>query len=183
VGTSQAFCADTIHCHGCGRAQFDRGQSVCIACRKPIRPHVEVAPVVPIITEPVPKNKKSNAINPTVIGNRLRTVREALGINQCHIAEQAETSRTQVSRVEGGYISAGLPYLLRTVGPLFITVAELLDCSITVQELAVLSLCRSPYSELMIPLVEFLPQLSQSKRGQLLAIAGGFIRPYLAPTR
>src|SRR5215472_9456623 len=161
---SQQYGQATIICGHCGRGQFNRGQTACIACRStlmiPLEPlHHSDAPIAP---------EDYKRRNPCAC-LRLKRLRRLLEISQPVLAAAAGCPRTYVTKYEHGRVQPSLDSFDRLAAAMGITLKELLDESFTLADLAMLSLSRS--GELMRELISSLPRLRTPARIMILATA------------
>jgi transcriptional regulator with XRE-family HTH domain len=103
---------------------------------------------------------------------RLRDLRRLLGISQPELAAVSGCMRTHISKYENGRIVPTIASLSRLAGAMNITMGELLDESLFVEQLVVRSLLRSPGDgELTSALLLSLPRLGKHSRALLLTAA------------
>jgi transcriptional regulator with XRE-family HTH domain len=168
----------TVTCGVCRRAQFNKGQDHCIAC------HAKFLIALEPLSDWDAKKRDQAQIEMNTgerICVRLRDLRRLLGISQPELAEASDCVRTHISKYENGRIIPTIASLSRLAGAMNITMAELLDESLFAEQLALISLLRSPGDgELMRALLLSLPRLGKHSRAFLLN-AAGFIKSSPSP--
>lgn len=158
---------ETVTCEACGRAQFNRGQGACIACRQTLMVMLEPLPCESDAETPV----KVEAATPGLrAGLRLRELRHVLGLSQPQLADAAGCARTLITKYENGAVTLRLSSIARLAQGFHLSLAEVLDDeNITVKQLAVLSLTRSPGDgELMRLIIKCLPKFTKHSRYEFL---------------
>jgi transcriptional regulator with XRE-family HTH domain len=156
---------ETITCEACGRAQFNREQAECIACHVTLTMWLE--PLEPLPTES--DAEATMEVEPDGQGRRaclrLRELRRLLGISQPQLADAAGCARTLITKYENGAVCLTINSFDRLARGFHLTLSEIFDERITLEELAVRSLIRSPGDgELIATIIKCLPRLDKHNR-------------------
>ena len=155
---------ETVTCESCGRAQFNKGQKECVACRQTL-----VISLEPLLPDSNQKNKPWAGTAGKRAAVRLRELRQLLGISQRDLADAAGCARTLITKYENGRVTLTIQSFYRFAGACNVSLTELFDEQITVEQLAVRSLIRSPQDgQIMRALIKFLPKSTHYSRAKFL---------------
>lgn len=177
---TQQYGRETLICEQCGRGQFNKGQSSCIACHATLLLRLEPLDAL----DARPAKRRVERCDSLRICFRLRDLRRILDIPQPALADAIGCVRTHITKYETGRISPTIGFFDRAARALSITLAELLDETLSITALAIRSLQRSPGGgDLMQCLITLLPRLGHNSRATLLDYAKSLQKSPIGPRR
>lgn len=162
---------EVLVCGHCGRGQYNRGRESCVACHRSLLIALE-----PLCSD---AGVRTHGVIYRQYGSetcgKLKELRRALEISQPELASAAGCVRTYISRYESGDIVPTLKSLMRIAQAFNLSLGELFDTRLTVPDLALLSMTRSPQSgPLMAEIAECLPRLGELGKDLLLRAISSF---------